>query len=147
MQVENRVYPEGAQIASLQEPGPDGPIVMVNLLKFRARAQYPDGSEPELSGREAYLRYAVAVEALVRGVGGRVLYAGEVTFLMLGQVEQLWDEIALAEYPNRAALLRMAMSPECQAIAHHRDAGLEGQLNIETVPTLGAILAGGSPGA
>ena len=144
MQVENRVYPEGAQIAALQAPGPEGPIVMVNLLKFRERAQYADGSEPELSGREAYLRYAVAVETLVRGVGGRVLYAGEVTFLMLGQVESLWDEIALAEYPNRAALLQMAMSPECQAIAHHRDAGLAGQLNIETVPTLGAILAGRS---
>lgn len=142
MQVENRVYPEPAQLASLQEPGPDGPIVMVNLLKFHARARYADGSEPELTGREAYLRYAVAVEELVRGVGGRVLYAGAVTFLMLGQVESLWDEVALAEYPNRAALLRMAMSPACQAIAHHREAGLAGQLNIETVPTIGAILAG-----
>lgn len=142
MQVENRVYPEGAQIVSLQEPGPAGPIVMVNLVKFRDRAQYCDGSDPELSGREAYLRYAVEVEKLVRGLGGRILYAGAVTFLMLGQVEELWDEVALVEYPNRAALLEMAMSPACQAIAHHREAGLAGQLNIETVSTLTEIVAG-----
>src|SRR6187455_1179343 len=61
MQVENRVYPAPEQIAALQQPTPgDGPIVMVNLLKYRAQARYADGSEPELSGRDAYLRYAVA---------------------------------------------------------------------------------------
>lgn len=142
MQVENRVYPAPAQIAALQQPAPGAPIVMVNLLKYRAKAQYADGSEPELSGREAYQRYAVAVEKLVEGVGGRVLYAGAVTSLFLGEVEALWDEVALAEYPSRAALLQMAMSPEAQAIAHHRAAGLAGQLNIETVPSLVALRTG-----
>ena len=44
------------------------------------------------------------------------------------------DQIALAEYPNRAALVRMATSPEYQEIAVHRAAGLAGQLNIETLP-------------
>ena len=62
------------------------------------------------------------------------------TFLTLGLVESLWDEVALAEYPNRAAMLQMALSPEFQAIAHHREAGLEGQLNIETVPIPTATL-------
>jgi uncharacterized protein (DUF1330 family) len=142
MQVENRVYPAPEQIAALQQPTPgDGPIVMVNLLKYRAQARYADGSEPELSGRDAYLRYAVEVEKLVEKVGGRVIYVGDVTSLFLGAVESLWDEVALAEYPSRAALLQMAMSPEAQAIAHHREAGLEGQLNIETVPSLAAIRA------
>ena len=142
MQIENCVYPTSEQIAGLQQPAPGAPIVMVNLLKYRAKALYPDGSEPELSGREAYLRYAVAVEKLVEDVGGRVIYAGAVTSLFLGQVEALWDEVALAEYPSRAALLQMAMSPAAQAIAHHRVAGLEGQLNIETVPSLVALRTG-----
>ena len=142
MQVENRVYPAPEQIASLQQPAPGGgPIVMVNLLKYRAKAQYADGSDPDLSGRDAYLRYAVEVEKLVEKAGGRVIYVGDVTSLFLGAVESLWDEVALAEYPSRAALLQMAMSPEAQAIAHHREAGLEGQLNIETVPSLAAIRA------
>jgi uncharacterized protein (DUF1330 family) len=113
---------------------------MVNLLKFRDKARYPDGRDPDLSGREAYDRYAREVVKLLHGVGGRVLFSGDVTFLTLGRAEELWDEVALAEYPNRAALLKMSMSEEWQAIAVHREAGLEGQLNIETVPTLEATL-------
>ena len=136
MQVENRSYPNSEQIRALRRSSAGDPIVMVNLLKFRDKAQYPDGRDAELSGREAYNRYGIAVAKLVRAIGGKVLFTGDVTFLTIGQVEQLWDEVALAQYPSRAAFLQMAMSPEYQEIAIHREAGLEGQLNIETSPTL-----------
>lgn len=138
MKVTNEVMPtDPERIAAMQEPGPDGPIVMVNLLKFRERAQYPDGRDPELSGRDAYMRYGVAVAELLPRFGGRPLFAGDVTFLALGQVEELWDEVALAEYPNRAALWAMSTSAEWREIAVHREAGLAGQLNIETTYTAG----------
>jgi uncharacterized protein (DUF1330 family) len=143
MHVENRVYPDAEQMAVLQRGGgPDGPIVMVNLLKFRAKARYKDGRDAHLSGREAYHRYAREVAKLVAACGGRVLFTGDVTLLSLGRVEQLWDEVALAEYPSRSAFFEMSMTPQWRAIAEHREAGLEGQLNIETVPTLAALLAG-----
>ena len=51
---------------------------------------------------------------------------------MLSEVEELWDDVAIAMYPSRAAMLEMVSSPEYQAIAVHREAGLAGQLNIET---------------
>ena len=51
---------------------------------------------------------------------------------MLGEVEELWDEVAIVMYPSRAAMLRMVSSDAYLAIAVHRDAGLAGQLNIET---------------
>lgn len=134
MRVVNELYPSTPeQRRALREKGPDGPIVMVNLLKFRDRAQYEDGRESALSGREAYAIYGAAVAKLVEKHGGRVLFAGDVTHLMLGQADPLWDEVALAEYPDRAALVAMSMSAEWQEIAVHRTAGLEGQLNIETV--------------
>ena len=60
--------------------------------------------------------------------------SGEVTGLMIGEVEALWDMVALAEYPSLAAFREMAMSPEMAAIEHHRKAGLAGQLNIKTKP-------------
>ena len=41
MNVENKVYPSREQRRVLAQPGPDGPIVMVNLLKFRERAGVP----------------------------------------------------------------------------------------------------------
>ena len=130
----NAAYPDTEQIAAMGTGG-DGPIVMVNLLKFRARALYRDGRASDLSGRDAYMLYGRAVAPLVGKHGGAVLYAGDVSFLMLGRVEPLWDEVALAWYPSRKALLEMSMSAEWMAIAVHRDAGLEGQLNIETTPS------------
>ena len=134
MQVINQVLPSDPdQIKAMMEPGPAGPVFMVNLLKFRNRAEYADGRPCNMSGREAYMIYGKAVVDLLPRFGGRSVFAGDVTFLSLGQVEQLWDEVAIAAYPSRGDLLRMSFSPEWQEISVHRAAGLEGQLNIETV--------------
>ncbi|MGD1935016.1 MAG: DUF1330 domain-containing protein [Candidatus Phaeomarinobacter sp.] len=135
MKVENHLMPGNEQIEMMANaPGPDGPIVMVNLLKFRDKAEYKDGSDADLSGREAYARYGAGVLPLVEKHGGRMIFAGPVTFLTLGFAEDLWDQIALVEYPSRKSLFEMSTSEAYQQISHHRDAGLEGQLNIETTP-------------
>jgi uncharacterized protein (DUF1330 family) len=107
---------------------------MVNLLKFKPKAEYEDGSDAHLSGAEAYARYGEEVRKLVEALGGTFRYAGRVTDLMIGEVEELWDVVALMEYPSLAAFRQMAMSPEMHAIEHHRKAGLAGQLNIKTMP-------------
>ncbi len=133
MEVTNQLYPTRKdQIEKMMEPGPDGPIVMVNLLKFRDKAEYEDGRETDLTGREAYMLYGAAVSQLITEYGGRIIFAGDVTNLTIGEVEELWDEVALAEYPNRGALVAMSTSEEFAKIAAHRTAGLAGQLNIET---------------
>ena len=134
MDVTNEVMPSSRErIAEMMEPGPDGPIYMVNLLKFKEHAEYDDGRATDLSGRDAYGLYGREVSKLIGQYGGEVTFVADVTFLSLGQVEELWDEIAIAKYPTRAALFEMSSSPEWQAIAVHRSAGLAGQLNIETV--------------
>jgi uncharacterized protein (DUF1330 family) len=137
MRFVNEVYPSSdAQRKAMMELGPKGPIVMVNLLKFKDRAAYEDGRATDLSGREAYALYGQAVVPLIEAVGGRLLFGADVNFLSLGQAEPLWDQVALAEYPDRAALVRMALSEAYQQIAVHRTAGLAGQLNIETLPRI-----------
>jgi uncharacterized protein (DUF1330 family) len=134
MQVFNDVFPtDPEQIKKLREAGPEGPIFMVNLLKFKPRAEYKDGRATDLTGRQAYDLYGEAVRKMLPKFGGRAVFAGDVTFLSLGRVEDLWDEVAIAMYPRRAALLAMSSSPEWREIGVHRDAGLAGQLNIETV--------------
>lgn len=139
MEVINQLFPtEPAQIEEIMKPGPAGPIFMINLLKFRDRAAYEDGRSCDLTGREAYMIYGRAVAELLPKFGGRALFAGDVTHLTLGLVEELWDEVAIASYPNRAALVAMSMSDEWREIAVHRTAGLAGQLNIETVASAGA---------
>lgn len=134
MQVINDVFPtDPKQIEGLMQEGPEGPIFMVNLLKFREKAEYADGRECSLSGRDAYMIYGRAVNELLPKFGGVGLFAGDVTSLSLGRVEDLWDEVAIAVYPKRGDMVRMSMSKEWREIAVHRSAGLAGQLNIETV--------------
>lgn len=130
----NEVTPSSPeQIAAMQEEGPPGPIYMVNLLKFKEKAEYEDGRETDLSGREAYQLYGQAVGRIIQEYGGFICFAADVTHLSLGQVDDLWDEVAIACYPSRRQLLEMSMSTEWREAAVHRTAGLEGQLNIETV--------------
>ncbi len=134
MQFTNEVTPsDPKQIEEMMAEGPEGPIYMVNLLKFRNKAEYADGRETNLTGREAYNIYAKEVTKLVEKFGGKAVFWGDTTALLLGQVDELWDEVAIVSYPSRADLWKMSTSPEWQAIGVHRQAGLKGQLNIETV--------------
>ena len=85
MQVENRVLPNEEQIKGFFEPGPEGPIYMVNLLKFKAHAEYEDGRETDLSGVEAYGIYGAEVVAHLAKVGGAPMFSARVERLMLGE--------------------------------------------------------------
>lgn len=134
MEVVNELLPTSKErIEEMNAPGPDGPIYMVNLLRFREKAEYEDGRETDLTGREAYHLYGEGLRDVLARFGAEIIWTGDVTFLSLGQVEDLWDEIAVVKYPNRRALLQMSISDEWRAASVHRAAGLIGQLNIEAV--------------
>ena len=132
MKVENKVMPNEKQMEEFLEEGNDEPIFMVNLLKFKEKADYPDKRETDLSGREAYAIYGAEVVKHLEKVGGKPIFGSDVIRLMLGEVEELWDQVAIAMYPNRKAMLKMISDPDYIESAQHRVAGLAGQLNIET---------------
>lgn len=117
------VDPAPEQIAQLAAGDPDeGPIVMLNLLRFRERAAAVDGVDG-LSGREAYERYAGATAPHLARVGARILNAGECVETIIGPGPE-WDLVALVEYPSRSAFLAMVGDPEYQATAAWRTAAL-----------------------
>ena len=130
MNVENALYPTGERIRALLGDASAEPIVMLNLLKFRARAEYADGHKSELSGRQAYNLYGEAMRKLVEREGGKFVFAADIKSLVIGEVDDMWDVAALVEYPSPAAFARIASSPEVAEIGVHRAAGLEGQLLI-----------------
>ena len=66
-------------------------------------------------------------------VGAKVILGGEVNRLILGEVEELWDVVAVAWYPSRKAMIDMATSMDYIESEKHRKAGLAGQLNIEVI--------------
>ena len=142
MEVVNKVYPNEDQIKGFLEPGAEGPICMVNLLKFNISAEYEDSRETDLTGREAYGIYEDGVKKLLQQVGGYIGFESDVERLTLGEVEELWDVVALAVWPSRQVMLEVMQSQDMQEISVHRTAGLAGQLNIETAGFAGQWLDG-----
>ena len=84
MDVRNAVYPGSAQIAEFFGAPEDGPFVMVNLLKFKDKAEYADGADADISGREAYQRYGVEVSKLVVALGAHSTDRGRSFHAMVG---------------------------------------------------------------
>lgn len=119
------ILPRADQIQALVGDSDQGPVVMLNLLKFKDRAVGEEGT-----GADAYRRYGDAVIKMVEARGGKVLWSGRATHVMIGSEADKWDAIALVEYPSPAAFLEMGMSAEYQQIHGHREAGLESTVLI-----------------
>ena len=130
MKVENALYPVSDQIEGLRNDPSSEPIVMLNLLKFRAKAQYSDGRKTDLTGEQAFDIYVREVRKIVERGGGKFIFESAVKYLTIGEVEDLWDIAALVQYPSAAEFLKITSSPEAAAIRLHRSAGLESQLLI-----------------
>lgn len=107
-------------LASFSKRGAEGPVVMLNLLKFN------DG------GVARYMEYGVAVAPLLAKVGGKLRFQGVAAELVIG--DEAWDLVLLVEYPSRAAFLSMVSSPEYQAIVHLREEALERSVLYATDP-------------
>ena len=132
--MQNILQPTGDQVRAFRDRATGEPIAMLNLLKFKAKAEYEDGRPCDLSGREAYGLYAKAFKEINEPKGVRVLYAGEVRGLLIGTGDDLWDEVAIIQYPSTQVMLDMLRDKDYQQAQLHRAAGLEGQLLIECGP-------------
>ncbi len=122
-------YPTPAQIQELLAGPPDVPVVMVNLLRFKERADAPDET---LAGVEAYRLYGEPMRRIVEERGGRFLWMGRVDSVVIGASDTPFDAIALVEYPSRRAFVEIVNDPRVREIGAHRAAGLEGQWLIAT---------------
>jgi len=123
------IYPSPEQIGELLKGPSDKPVVMVNLLRFKERA---DGPDVGLSGEEAYARYAEQMTAFVASQGGRVIWSGRVDSWVIGRSDEDFHMIAAVEYPSRQEFVRIARDPRVVELGVHRAAGLEMQWLIAT---------------
>jgi uncharacterized protein (DUF1330 family) len=130
----NVLQPTGDQVRAFRDRQTGEPIAMLNLLKFRDEAAYEDGRPSGLSGAEAYQLYANAFREIMEPRGVRVLYSGGVRGLLIGEGDDLWDAVAIIQYPSTAIMLEMLRDEDYQRAQQHRAAGLEGQLLIECGP-------------
>lgn len=108
-------------IDSLAALPDDGPVTMLNLMRFRERSLDGNGS-----GWDAYLRYSALAIRTIKAVGGTIVWTGNVEAVALGIPDaSRWDYVALVRYPSRKAFLAMMTSPEYARANVERENGCD----------------------
>jgi uncharacterized protein (DUF1330 family) len=110
-------------IDAMRERSGDGPLVMLNLLKFK-----PGGEQRYLEG------YASVAVPMIQRLGGRVLYAGRLAERAHDDDAPEWDTLILVEYPNRQTFIDMVSDPVYRAAHAHRADAVERALLRATDP-------------
>ena len=98
-------------IEGLEDMEHQGPVVMVNLMRFHQRSLDGDGS-----GWDAYLRYSALTVPMIKARGGTLLWTGDAKAVALGpQAGNQWDYLALVYYPDVAAFVAMMTSADYES--------------------------------
>ena len=115
----------------------DEPIHMLNLLRYRDEAAYPDGHDNAgkgWTGRRAYEEYGATSGPIFRRVGGTLVWRGAFQTMVTGPDDERWDDGFVAQYPNAAAFLEMIKDPEYQRAVVNRTAALADSRLVRFAP-------------
>ena len=111
-------------------PSEDGPFLAVNLTRYRLHAEYADGRETELSGREADDAYTPF--GPLAAVGAQLVLAAEVADQPHGA--PTFHRVAIVRYPSRASFLEMQRREDFQELHVHKEAGMEFTIIVAAEP-------------
>ncbi|MEM6769014.1 MAG: DUF1330 domain-containing protein, partial [Bacteroidota bacterium] len=104
----------------------EGPVVMLNLLKFKEVADYSAAPElapdRQVSGKEAYGLYMNAMKPLLKKAGAELLFMGKGGHFLIGPEAAGWDAVLLVRQKDVSTFLAFAEDPAYQAVAGHRTA-------------------------
>ncbi|MEY4339778.1 MAG: hypothetical protein RLZ14_1628 [Actinomycetota bacterium] len=102
-------------------PEDDGPIWMVNLMKYREKADYADGRQADISGKEADDLYAPL--GPLKAIGAQVVFLADVDSQFLNDTPK-WDRVGIVKYPSRRSFIEMQTRKDFQELHHHKEAGM-----------------------
>ena len=100
-----------------------GPVDMLNLVRMRERAAYPD--ERAATGAEAYAAYGRDSGPVFQRLGGEIVWRGVFELMLIGPAEERWDHCFIARYPSIAAFVEMIRDPVYREAVKHRQAAVE----------------------
>ena len=121
------IDPSHANFAAFKALPRDEPIHMLNLLRYREMAEYPEGHEHignGWSGARAYQEYGKTSGPIFRRVGGEIVWRGTFQTVVTGPEDVRWDDGFVAQYPNSAAFFEMIKDPDYQMAVVNRTAAL-----------------------
>jgi len=116
----------------------EGPVAMLNLMRFRAVADYC--AHPALapaqpiSGADTYDRYVAHTLPFLARSGGAVLFDGDAAGFLIGPPDERWDRAMLIRQASLAAFLAFARDPDYLAGLGHRTAALADSRLLPIVP-------------
>ncbi len=131
----NYVDPEREQFEAFKALPRDQPVMMLNLVRFRANAAYEDGREA--TGAEAYATYGRESGPVFHRVGGEIVWRGTPQLMLIGPKDILWDRIFVARYPTAGAFLEMVTDPAYRVAVKHRQAAVLDSRLIRTAESGG----------
>ncbi|MBK9083309.1 MAG: DUF1330 domain-containing protein [Rhizobiales bacterium] len=126
------VDPDRDRFAQFKDLPRERPIHMLNLVRLRAQAAYPDGRIA--TGLEAYRAYGRESGPVFRRLGGRQVWIGRPELVLIGPAEERWDIAFIAEYPSGAAFIEMLRDPVYREAVKHRQAGVAESRLIRMAP-------------
>ena len=126
------IDPTKQGFARFRELDRPGPVHMLNLLKFRDKAAYDDGTIA--TGFEAYRSYARESGPIFERLGGRQVWAGRPELTLIGPQEETWDLAFIAEYPSKDAFVAMLRDPDYRKAVRHRQAAVADSRLIRMQP-------------
>jgi uncharacterized protein (DUF1330 family) len=105
-----------------------GPVVMLNLLRFREIADYagsPEIAPPEpISGLAAYRRYLELARPFVEQAGGELVFLGRGGPMLIGTPDEHWDAVLLVRQRSVADFMSFATNQDYAKVLGHRTAAL-----------------------
>ena len=116
------VDPRGEDLKRYLQEDPGGPVVMLNLLKYRA------------GGEDSYRSYSAALKDYLPGIGAEVLYVGDCSTSLVAPPSWDWDAVLVVRYPSRRAFSEMVSDPAYQEVTHLRSDALTEAVLQATVP-------------
>lgn len=125
------IDPDYALRLASTSPDDDGPVWMVNLMKYRDIAEYADGRTTTITGRQADDLYT-PIEPLA-AIGAEIVFAGDVDQQLLGE-SPVWDRVGVVKYPTRRAFIEMQQREDFQRQHVHKDAGMQETIVIGCQP-------------
>ncbi len=111
-----------------------GPIHMLNLIRLREKAVYPDGRVK--TGEEAYREYSRISAPVLKRLGGSIVWRAGFEMMMVGPDQEKWDVCFVAEYPSVGAFTEMMRDPIYREAMGHRQAAVEDSRLVRLIPRL-----------
>jgi uncharacterized protein (DUF1330 family) len=116
------VDPTGQDLKHFLADDPGGPVVMLNLLRFKE------------DGRAGYEEYARRIQPFLENLGATVLFVGDLSTVLVAPEDHDWDTMLIVRYPSRQAFSSMVADPNYQEITHLRTDALEEAVLQAAIP-------------